>query len=51
MARKLIPRGFMIDYAPGERGSFFRVVVNCQTLEGTVRGLITALEAVGREVF
>lgn len=50
MARKLIGRGFMIDYAPGESGSFFRVVVNCQTLRGTVDGLIVALEEVGKEV-
>ncbi|KAK1979407.1 pyridoxal phosphate-dependent transferase [Colletotrichum cereale] len=50
MVAKLIGRGFMIDYAPGERGSFFRVVVNCQTLQGTVDGLVKALEEVGREV-
>ncbi|KAK3391430.1 pyridoxal phosphate-dependent transferase [Sordaria brevicollis] len=39
MVEKLIARGFMVDYAPGDRGSFFRVVVNCQTLRGTVEGL------------
>ncbi|KAL2883107.1 Glutamate decarboxylase 2 [Colletotrichum sp. CLE4] len=50
MVHKLIQRGFMIDYAPGEQGSFFRVVVNCQTLEGTVKGLVKALEEVGKEV-
>ncbi|KAK2014481.1 PLP-dependent transferase [Colletotrichum eremochloae] len=50
MVAKLIERGFMIDYAPGERGSFFRVVVNCQTLKGTVEGLVKALEEVGREM-
>ncbi|KAK1989836.1 PLP-dependent transferase, partial [Colletotrichum falcatum] len=50
MVAKLIGRGFMIDYAPGDRGSFFRVVVNCQTLEGTVDGLFKALEEVGKEV-
>ncbi|CCC13189.1 hypothetical protein SMACR_06408 [Sordaria macrospora] len=50
MVEKLIARGFMVDYAPGERGSFFRVVVNCQTLRGTVEGLVKGLEAVGREV-
>ncbi|ROT35742.1 PLP-dependent transferase [Sodiomyces alkalinus F11] len=49
MVEKLIPRGFMVDYAPGEKGSFFRVVVNCQTLRGTVEGLAKALEDVGRE--
>jgi len=45
----LIRRGFMVDYAPGDRGSFFRVVVNCQTLHGTVDGLVKALEEVGKE--
>ncbi|KAK1457327.1 hypothetical protein CCUS01_01795 [Colletotrichum cuscutae] len=50
MVHKLIQRGFMIDYAPGERGSFFRVVVNCQTLQGTVEGLVKALEEVGKEI-
>jgi glutamate decarboxylase len=47
---RLVARGFMVDYAPGERGSFFRVVVNCQTLVGTVEGLVGALRDVGREV-
>ncbi|KAK4218441.1 glutamate decarboxylase 1 [Rhypophila decipiens] len=50
MVGKLVRRGFMVDYAPGERGSFFRVVVNCQTLKGTVQGLIKAIKAVGDEV-
>lgn len=51
MVGMLVRRGFMVDYAPGgERGSFFRVVVNCQTLAGTVDGLVKALEEVGREV-
>jgi glutamate decarboxylase len=47
--QKLIRRGFMVDYAPGEQGSFFRVVVNIQTRKGTVDGLIKAIEEVGRE--
>lgn len=50
LAKKLIDRGFMVDYAAGERGSFFRVVVNFQTLKTTVEGLVKALESVGREV-
>jgi glutamate decarboxylase len=51
VAQKLIPRGFMIDYAPGEKGSFFRVVVNSQTLRGTVDGLVKAIEEVGAECY
>jgi len=47
IVQKLIPRGFMIDYAPGEKGSFFRVVVNRDTTRGTVDGLVIAIEEVG----
>ncbi|CAJ2509552.1 Uu.00g145780.m01.CDS01 [Anthostomella pinea] len=43
MVARLVGRGFMVDYAPGDKGSFFRVVVNCQTLMGTVDGLVKAL--------
>ncbi|KAK4242874.1 pyridoxal phosphate-dependent transferase [Achaetomium macrosporum] len=50
MVQKLVGRGYMVDYAPEERGSFFRVVVNAQTLRGTVEGLVKALVAVGKEV-
>ena len=49
MVQKLVPRGFMVDYAPGRAGSFLRVVVNIQTLQGTVDGLVKALEEVGDE--
>jgi glutamate decarboxylase len=47
IAQKLIPKGFMVDYAPGEKGSFFRVVVNTQTRRETVDGLIKAIEEIG----
>ncbi|KAF2970802.1 hypothetical protein GQX73_g2839 [Xylaria multiplex] len=50
IVKKLVPRGFMIDYSPGPQGSFFRVVVNCQTLKGTVEGLLKALGEVGRDL-
>ena len=43
IVQKLIRKGFMVDYAPGELGSFFRVVVNVQTRKGTVDGLIKAI--------
>lgn len=51
VVRKLLPRGFMTDYAPGDgaRGKFLRVVVNGQTRRGTLDGLVKALETVGRE--
>jgi len=50
IARKLIARGFMIDYAPGEKGKFFRVVVNGGTKRGTLDGLVRALEESAREL-
>ncbi|TKX24629.1 L-aspartate decarboxylase dtxS4 [Elsinoe australis] len=50
IARKLVPRGFMIDYAPGEEGRFFRVVVNGQTMKGTVDGILKAIEDIGKDV-
>ncbi len=50
MVGLLIERQFMIDFAPGEKGSFFRVVLNWQTLKGTVDGLMEALVEVGKLV-
>jgi glutamate decarboxylase len=49
IVERLVARGYMVDYAPGKKGSFFRVVVNFQTLKGTVEGLVKALVAVGEE--
>jgi glutamate decarboxylase len=46
----LIARGFMIDYAPGTRGKFFRVVVNRETRSETVEELVRAVEDVAEEV-
>ena len=37
----------MIDFAPGEKGKFFRVVVNISTLPGSVNGLVDAIKSVG----
>ncbi|KAF4537614.1 Glutamate decarboxylase [Lasiodiplodia theobromae] len=50
IARRLIKRGWMVDFAPGEKGKFFRVVVNGETRVGTVEGLVKAVEEVGAEV-
>ncbi|KAH7322876.1 putative glutamate decarboxylase [Stachybotrys elegans] len=49
IVQKLINRGFMTDYAPGDNGYFLRVVVNIQTLPGTIDGLVKALVAAGEE--
>ncbi|KAF2838585.1 glutamate decarboxylase-like protein 1 [Patellaria atrata CBS 101060] len=51
MARELLRRGWMVDFAPGERGLFFRVVVNGGTRRGTVEGLVRAVEEVGGRVW
>ncbi|GAM88834.1 hypothetical protein ANO11243_068680 [Dothideomycetidae sp. 11243] len=50
IVEKLLDRGFMVDYAPGPKGHLFRIVVNAQTLPGTVEGLVKALEECGKEV-
>lgn len=47
IAGALLKRGFMVDYAPGPSGSFFRVVVNRETRRGTVDGLVAAIEELG----
>lgn len=40
IARRLVPRGFMVDYAPGESGLFFRAVVHLNTRYATVESLV-----------
>lgn len=50
ICKTLMKRGeFMVDYAPGEEGKFFRVVVNCFTRRSTVEKLVERIEEVGRE--
>jgi glutamate/tyrosine decarboxylase-like PLP-dependent enzyme len=49
IAKKLIERGFMIDYSPDKvHGEFFRAVVNSGTSKEKVDELIDAVEALGR---
>ncbi|KAF1973556.1 PLP-dependent transferase [Bimuria novae-zelandiae CBS 107.79] len=50
VAQGLVGRGFMIDYAPGERGRFFRVVVSGGTRRGTVEGLVRGVEEVAGQL-
>jgi len=40
----------MVDFAPGEKGKFFRVVVNGGTRRGTLEGLVRAIEEVAGEL-
>lgn len=44
IAQKLIPMGWMIDYAPGDQGKFFRVVVSREVRKETIEGLVLAIE-------
>ena len=46
----LVPKGWMVDYAPGERGEFLRVVTNRGTTKGIVDGLVKAISDVGINV-
>lgn len=50
IAARLITRGFMIDFAPGDKGKFFRVVVNGGTRKGTLVGLVKAVEESATEL-
>ena len=43
-------KGWMVDYAPGERGEFLRVVVNRNTTRGIVDGFLIAVGEVGERV-
>ena len=49
IAHRLIKRGWMIDFAPGEKGKFFRVVTNLATLPKSIEGLVEAIKSVGTE--
>lgn len=50
IAKALLARGFMIDFAPGVRGMYFRVVVNRDTRPDTIEGLVDSIEAVAEEL-
>lgn len=55
IAKALIKKGFMIDFAPAlegqeEKGSFFRVVVNISTIRETVEKLVSELVQVGDSI-
>ena len=49
IARALVRRGWMVDFAPGVHGKMFRVVVGLGTRRGTVEGLVRAVEEVAGE--
>jgi glutamate decarboxylase len=51
VCRALVRRGFMVDWAPGDKGSFLRAVVNGETRRGTVEGLVKAVSEEGKRVW
>lgn len=55
IAKRLISKGFMIDYAPAlegqtEKGAFFRIVINISTVRGTIDLLLRELVSIGHQV-
>lgn len=50
IAHRLVGRGFMVDFAPGEQGKFFRVVVNGNVGKRTLDGLVKAIEDAAAEL-
>ena len=49
IVRGLLQKGFMVDYASGERGKFFRVVANAGISSETVKRLVASIEELGAE--
>jgi glutamate decarboxylase len=50
IARELVKQGFMVDFAPGERGLFFRAVVHLVTTGATVETLVNAVVHIGKKI-
>ena len=55
IVQSLIPRGFMVDYAPAlshqvEKGSFSRAVVNILTIREAVARLVQEIHLAGQEM-
>ena len=47
-AERLVQRGYMVDFADGDHGAFFRVVVGRETRQSTLEGLVKAVVEEGR---
>jgi hypothetical protein len=50
ISRRLIGKGFMVDFAPGDRGMFFRAAVHIETTYVTVEALVKAVVDVGNSI-
>lgn len=51
IAKGLVVKGFMVDFASGVRGAFLRAVVNRETRRGTVEGLVKAVTDIGKGIW
>jgi hypothetical protein len=49
IAQRLVRMGWMIDYAPGDRGKFFRVVVGREVCKETIEELVRAIEKAAQD--
>ena len=49
IAEGLLKRDFLVDFAPGKDGLFFRVVVSLNTRQETVDRLVTTIVELGRQ--
>lgn len=50
IAKRLPQKGFMVDYAPGEFGFFFRLVVHLGVEKETIERLVTAVVQIGVDI-
>ncbi|KAF2500013.1 glutamate decarboxylase 1 [Lophium mytilinum] len=50
VAKALVTKGWMVDFAPGERGKFFRVVVNGNLQKGALEGLLKGFKDSAQEL-
>lgn len=50
IVKDLVKKGIMVDYAPGEDGKFFRVVVHANTTEATCECLVKAILELGESI-
>lgn len=47
IARHLVSRGIMVDFAPGLFGHFLRPVVNLNTTRKTIEAIVAAIDEIG----
>jgi glutamate decarboxylase len=50
ISRRLVGRGFMVNFSPGERGSFINAAVHFETTKVTVQALVKAVVEIGNSI-